>query len=142
MFSHLLIAVQPRIPIAMLALTLAAVAGIATGPVLGSARPFFGIVMEALFGGIGVRLDKAARGPKDLIVRGVVIAVTGISFAVFVGFTMARISAKLPVHGVTEIVLLSLTMSSGAVWRTLLRLHAYIVPGLGDAGDRLFGTGH
>ncbi len=108
----------------MLALTLAAVAGIATGPVLGSARPFFGIVMEGLFGGIGVRLDKAARGPRDLIARGVVIAVLGIAFAIFVGMTAAQIAAKMPAHGITEIVLLSLTLSSGAVWRMLLRLHA------------------
>ncbi len=42
----------------MLSLGVTAVGGIIIGPVWGNARPFFWIVMAALFGGMGAKLDK------------------------------------------------------------------------------------
>jgi adenosylcobinamide-phosphate synthase len=122
--SHLFSGIPGRIPIAMLALSAAAVVGIITGPVWANARPFFWIFMEALFGGLGVKLDKKARGPKDLIIRGGVVTVMGLGFALIIGVAANKLARQIPLSGITEIILLSLVLSSGAVWRALFRLYA------------------
>jgi adenosylcobinamide-phosphate synthase len=91
---------------------------------LANARPFFWIVMEALFGGLGAKLDREARGPKDLIIRGVVLTVMGLGFALIIGAAAGKLARTMPLYGMTEIALLCLVLSAGAVWRALFRLYA------------------
>ncbi len=111
-----------RFPVAILALALVALAGAVTGPMHGNANPFLWAVIDKLFGGMGSRLDRRERKPPELVTRGFVLTVVVLMFGWLVGETARRLSLKMPAHGATEIVLLSLTLTGGAVWYALLKL--------------------
>lgn len=112
-----------RLPVAMLALVLTALLGIVTGPMHGQANPFLWFAADKFFGGIGGRLDRRERGAGDLVFRGFFITVAAILFAWILGNAAAELSLQHSFYGVTEVVLLSLTLTGGAVWYALLKLY-------------------
>ena len=59
-----------RFPVAVLALVLAAIVGVITGPMHGNANSFIWLVVEKIFGGFGDRLDRKSRSSRNLLTRG------------------------------------------------------------------------
>lgn len=114
--------IQDRFAVAVLALVLSAFTGLAAAPLGGNANPFLWIVLDRTVGALGGRLDKRERTAADLMTRGMIVTVLGVVLAGVLGGLAALLAARLPVRGVTEAILLSLTLTGGVAWRTLLRL--------------------
>lgn len=117
-----------RLPVALMALVLAALAGIVTGPVRGNANPFLWLVADGLFGRLGRRLDRPERPRSSLTGRGTVLTV-----GVLVLFWQAGVAAEetallMPFYSISEIIFLSLALAGGAVWYALLRLYFGMKP--------------
>jgi adenosylcobinamide-phosphate synthase len=112
-----------RIPVAMLALVLVAVVGVITGVLRGNTNPLFWSVTDGLFGSIGARLDRKERKAGDLVFRGFFLTVFALMFGAVVGSAAAKLAAQYPYYSLTDVVLLSLVLSGGTVWRALGRLY-------------------
>lgn len=123
-FNNLLphILAPQRIPLAMAALLLVSLVGVVTGPLFGNAVPFFWFLTEKVLGGFGGRLDRVQRGPRDLMLRGLFMSILAVALFFAVGRGAVTLVQAIPLGGLTEILLLSLILSSGAVWFALLRL--------------------
>lgn len=119
---HHLLLDPERIPLAMAALLLAAVAGVVTGPLWGNANPFFWAVTEATLGRLGVRLDRVQRQPGDLMMRGLVLTIIGLALFYGAGRGVTALVQAYPLGGFMEIVFLSLVLTAGTVWYSLLKL--------------------
>lgn len=111
-----------RVPLAMAAVLLAGIGGMVTGPLFGNAMPFFWAVVERGFGGIGGRLDRPQRKPGDLVFRGLLLTIFALLIFYIIGGEAAHLVRLFPLGGATEIVLLTMTISCGAVWFALLQL--------------------
>lgn len=107
----------------MLALVLAAVVGAVTGALRNNANPFFWNMTDGVFGSIGARLDRKERKAGDLIFRGFFLTILGIVFAWLLGNAAAKLARQNEFYGMTEMVLLSLVLTGGAVWHALLKLY-------------------
>jgi adenosylcobinamide-phosphate synthase len=112
-----------RIPIAILAIVLAAILGVITGPLASNANPFFWFLIDKVLGGFGDKLDKVKRGVADLAMRGFAITVLGLGFGLLMGRIYAGLVLEQPTYGAMEIVLLSTLITSGSVWYALLQLY-------------------
>lgn len=115
-----------RLPLAIAAMMVACVVGMITGPLGGNAMPFFWKIIDALFGRIGGRLDRADRPPADLLFRGFMITATGLGVSYLIGRLALLATWHYPQWHIAEILLLSLTLSAGAVWFALFRLHTAV----------------
>ena len=111
-----------RIPLAMVAILLAGVAGLITGPMFGNAVPLFWMVCDKVFGKFGSRLDRPKRKLSDLMTRGLFLTLVAVGFFYLCGKLVDNLAMGFRFGGVTEIVLLSLTLSAGSVWFSLLKL--------------------
>lgn len=111
-----------RIPVAVLAVILSMVVGLAAGPFRGNANPFMWSFFDILWGRAGDRLDKKGRSRGDLIFRGFVFTVFGLAFSLFIGNGFLEVSRSMQDFGILEILFLTVCISTGAVWTTLLRL--------------------
>lgn len=112
-----------RIPVAMAAWLLAGIVGMITGPMHGNANPFIWMLYDKTFGKVGGRLDKRERQPADLLFRGFVLTMMGVVAAYGIGIFAEDLARANPFKGATEIILLSLSLTSGAVWFALLKLY-------------------
>ncbi len=115
-----------RLPLALAALGLVAVAGMITGPLAGNAMPLYWRIIDILFGRLGGRLDRTDRPGQDLMFRGFILTATGLGISYLIGRLAAQFSWYYPAYNALEIVFLALTMSAGAVWFALFRLHTAI----------------
>jgi adenosylcobinamide-phosphate synthase len=112
-----------RLPLAITAITVAAILGVITGPLAGNANPFLWLVYDKIFGGFGDRLDRLHRSRNDLALRGFFITVLGLCLALLIGKFYAAATYQRPLWGFTEIFLLSTLITAGSVWFALLRLY-------------------
>ena len=119
---HHLLFDPARIPLAMAALLLAAVAGVVTGPLWANANPFFWALTEATLGRLGNRLDRVQRQPGDLMMRGLVTTMIGLALFYGAGRAVMLLVQAYPLGGFTEIAFLSLVLTAGTVWYSLLKL--------------------
>lgn len=122
-YIHSILLDPARFSIILAAMLLTAIVGIVTGPMHGNANPFFWKVINILFGGVGIRLDRKERRRSDLMFRGLFITVIALALSLFIGKTLAGLSVMFPFRGASEAIFLSLTMTSGAVWFGLLKLY-------------------
>lgn len=129
-FFHTQLTDPERIPVALMALVVCAVAGMVTGPMHGNANPFYWVLMDGVFGGLGRRLDRTQRKPADLMVRGFALMVAALFLSYFVGQAAELLAAQYPVYGVTHVVLLALTLTVGSAWFGLLRVYGALDKGL------------
>ena len=112
-----------RIPFAALALVIAMIIGAVTGPLMGRAVPAFWIVLDLLFGGAGMRLDRVSRNPADLMFRGFM----------FLAFVMIMTALLLKLYNYVpqfvdfpraiEVLVLAGLLSCGALWHGVLDLY-------------------
>lgn len=112
-----------RLPIAMLAMILVAVVGVVTGPSFGQVNPWYWSLIDKFFGKIGGRLDRTERKKSDLLFRGALLTFFVMFFSYLIALICESASANMPFYGVTEIVLLSFTLSTGTLWYALLKLY-------------------
>lgn len=112
-----------RVYTAMAALLLCVAVGMITGPMRGSANPFLWKAANGIFGGIGGRLDRTQRKAADLMFRGFIVLVVALVFFFIIGEAGAKLANQHPYRGFTEVVLLSLTMTAGTVWFSVLQLY-------------------
>lgn len=112
-----------RVYTAMAALLLCAAVGMITGPMHHNANPFLWKMVNGIFGGIGGRLDRSHRKAADLMFRGFVLLVVALVFFFIIGEAGTKLAVQHPYKGFTEVILLSLSMTAGTVWFSLLRLY-------------------
>ncbi|MBU0799881.1 MAG: adenosylcobinamide-phosphate synthase, partial [Alphaproteobacteria bacterium] len=117
------ILVPERFSMAVLAMVLCAVVGMITGPMHGNAHPFYWKFINGTVGALGKRLDRTQRKPADLMMRGFLLLVGALILSYLVGQCASQIVARWPFWGITQIILLSLTLTSGTVWFSLLRVY-------------------
>ena len=123
-FSPWLPFIDPdRIPVAVLALVLVALVGVITGALRANANPFFWAVTDGLFGSIGARLDRKERKAGDLVFRGFFVSIFCLLFAWLIGHAAAKLAADDAFYGITEVLLLALTLTGGTIWYALLKLY-------------------
>lgn len=112
-----------RIPVAMAAWLLAGIVGLITGPMHGNANPFLWLALDKTLGKVGGRLDRRDRSGADLLFRGFILTLICVLGAYGLGLLAERLVEAKPVRGGTEIVLLSLTLTGGTVWFSLMQLY-------------------
>lgn len=112
-----------RLPVAVSALILVSLGGLAFGPLGGNASPIFWRAADFLFGPLGGKLDKTERKAADLATRGTIITVTALILSFMLGQFFQSLSTHFPNFLVVDIVALSLIMSAGAGWFVLIRLY-------------------
>lgn len=112
-----------RISFAILAMLLCMVVGMITGPLANNINPLSWIVFDMVFGRIGSRLDRSTRMTADLVLRGMILTFVSLFLIYVLGLQMVKLVATQPFYGLTEVVLLSLTMTGGSVWYSLLKLY-------------------
>ncbi len=120
---HSLIFDPARLPVAAIALLLSVFFGLMIGPVGGDANPLYWRIISAMVGGLGGRMDKPGRPRGDLILRGFVITVAALLISYAIGEFLKTLVQAFPVWKVTEILALSLLLSSGSLWIVLIKLH-------------------
>ncbi|MCB9988975.1 MAG: cobalamin biosynthesis protein [Rhodospirillales bacterium] len=108
---------------ALSAIVLTGIVGLVTGPRGGSAQPLYWQVNDLLTGWIGGKLDRLHRKAVDLLFRGVLFVYFALQIAYMFGYLAQRITAEMPLYGFTEILILSLLLTSGTVWFALLKLY-------------------
>lgn len=112
-----------RLPVVVVALFLTAVFGMITGPRGGMAYPLYWLLTDKLFGGIGARLDRRQRKVADLAFRGFLLTIVVIVVSFMIGVGARWLADAFYLFGMTEIVILSLLMTSGSVWFALSQLY-------------------
>lgn len=115
-----------RFPAAAAALFLTVFLGALTGPLGGNANAFLWSVLDAMFGGIGDRLDKTHRSRADLVFRGFLLSALVLFFAGLSGYALAHLARTYDFIGLGEPAALTLLLAGGAVWVVLLRLYKTI----------------
>jgi len=112
-----------RIPTVLAAMLLCVVIGMITGPMAGNANAFLWQFIDRIIGKFGDKIDKPSRPQADLIFRGFLITTLVIIIMGAMGKGFESIIAANPLHGFTQIIILSLGLSVGTVWFSLLKLY-------------------
>lgn len=112
-----------RLVPALFAVLVVIVVGAVSGPVTGSANPFFWFLFDKLFGGIGKRLENPRRRQKDLMFRGFLFMLLVVTLSWFAGVTLYDLLPLLPLSSVWSVAFLSSVLTAGTVWFMLLRLY-------------------
>lgn len=112
-----------RLPVAVCALLIVSFVGVITGPLGGNANPLFWRTIDFLFGPLGSRLDKTERKAGDLMTRGTIITIIGLTMAFLIGTFFQSLSKHFPNLLIVDIVAMSMIMSAGAGWFALIRLY-------------------
>ncbi|MEM6780791.1 MAG: cobalamin biosynthesis protein [Pseudomonadota bacterium] len=120
---HSLIFDPSRLPVAAIALFISAFIGVMIGPVGGDTNPLYWRIISGLVGGMGGKMDKPGRPRGDLILRGFIITVVALLISYAIGEFLKTLVNVFPVWKVTEILALSMLLSSGALWIVLMKLH-------------------
>jgi adenosylcobinamide-phosphate synthase len=112
-----------RLPLAVSAILLVALGGVLAGPLKGNAQPFFWLMIDKLFGRAGDKLGNPQRLRADLLLRGFLMTSLVLLIAVSLGRAAEILTVLYPTLALPEILFLSVCLSSGALWRSLSRLH-------------------
>ena len=124
-----------RIPTAIAAIILCVIVGMITGPMTGNANAFLWQFIDRMFGKLGDKIDKPSRPQADLIFRGFLVTMLVLFITAFMGKGFEIFINEKPLRGATEIILLSLCLSAGTIWFTLLQLYFVM-----DGNDQTKGT--
>lgn len=112
-----------RLPVAMAALVIVTLIGVARGALGGMATPFYWHLTDIAFGKFGDRMDKSGRPKGDLIFRGFLLTVVVIVISYFIGRFLMMLGAYYPHYSVIEVFSLSILLTSGAVFAALGQLY-------------------
>ncbi len=129
-----LIYITDRVWMALFSIIFVIFFGFLTGPVKGRALPLFWQVMHVLFTNLGKRLYKTERSVSDLVFRGMLLTLFAFVISLGCGYLARAVSVVLPFWGVTEVFFLSCLLTSGTVFRVLLKLHETLKTGSAGKG--------
>lgn len=115
-----------RIPLAIAAIMLSCITGLLTSNLISNVTPIWWQVISALFGKAGDKLDRKSRKRPDLIFRGLIIFIMATAFGLIAIKGIYALIGRIPFYGITEIIILSLALSSGGVWAAMINLHKTI----------------
>lgn len=117
-----------RLPLAVAALMLTACAGALTGPLKGNAQPLLWVIVDFLFGRAGDKLGnpQKPRPRADLVFRGFLMSVLTLLIFISLGHAAELLAGLYPAYAIPEILFLSLCLSGGALWCTLVRLYGVL----------------
>jgi|GEM_PF-468547 len=113
-----------RIPVAIFSILLTMVTGVLVGTKFGNIYPFFWSLLDKSIGILGDRLDKRQRSKADLIFRGFIVSMFTLVLFTLMARTLQDFTFVMPYQEIAMVVLLSLCLSSGAIWRALYALYA------------------
>ena len=109
-----------RVPFLVASIVVTFVCGLVTGPLAGNANPLFWLFYDVFLGRLGDRMDKTSRPRADLIMRGFILTVFALFFALMLGRILRRFSVH---YALLEVILISLCLAGGAAWYLLLKLY-------------------
>ena len=112
-----------RIPVILMAMLVCAIVGMISGPLAGNANPFIWNIFDIMFGKLGTRMDKAKRARADLMFRGFMLSVFVMVMALLFSEIFRQAAAADPEYGVARVILLSMLLTVGTVWFSLLKLY-------------------
>lgn len=112
-----------RIYTAMAAIFLVCIVGIFTGPMHGNANPFLWKLVNRGVGMLGSRLNRPQRAVADRAFRGFVLLVIVVFLMFLLGNSLGQLAAQYPLKGLTSVIFLSLALTGGTVWFSLLKLY-------------------
>lgn len=112
-----------RLYTAMAALFVVCLVGMVTGPMHGNTHPFIWTLVRALFGTLGQRLNRAQRAVADRAFRGFMLLIFCSIILFLLGGFLSRLAQTYPLKGVAEVIFLSLALTGGTVWFSLLKLY-------------------
>ena len=117
------IASPDRLLVAVIAILMAGVVGLITGPLAGNANPYFWSLFDRILGNTARRAYIKDKPLSTLIFRGTFFTCGFILLAALFGAGLYLLKRALPLSGFTEPFLLSLLCSSGAVIVSVYRLY-------------------
>lgn len=117
------IASPDRLIVAILAIVLASVAGLATGPIKGNANPVFWMVLDGICGKMARRSYKTGRSESSLAFRGMVFFSFYLVIGAGVGVAALFLNDLYRAGGFLEPLLLLPVLSAGAGWSAVLTLY-------------------
>jgi adenosylcobinamide-phosphate synthase len=127
-----------RLPIAAAAIIVSCLLGIAMHGVIRNANPLTWQITNVLLGRLGDRMDKTHRPRGDLVFRGFLLMLLIIAFAAALAKAAELLLHTVPFYGVTEILILTTTISTASIWVLLLDL--YKITESGKAGQGVYYT--
>ncbi len=105
------------------AIVLGAILGLLTGPRYKNATPPCWQIIQTLTGWIGAKLDRPHRKAADLMFRAILLVSLSLLMAYIASLFAVRLSARIPLGGLSEILFLGMSLTVGAVWFALLKLY-------------------
>lgn len=129
-----------RIPLAVTAVVISCVLGIAFRGVIRNANPLLWQILSKLLGAIGDRMDKTHRPRGDLVFRGFLVTIAAIILGTLLAKAALLLINAFPLYGVTEVLALATTLSTGAIWALLLDLFKITSDKKKGAGEWIYYT--
>lgn len=112
-----------RIESSLFALLLVVLIGMMTGPAGGNANPYLWFFLDKICGGLIKKTYNTERSVESLKFRGAIL----LSFYLIIMGIVAMVAVLIEMHfhlqGYMDPVLLALTLSGGATWSSLIKLH-------------------
>ncbi|MCD8497723.1 MAG: cobalamin biosynthesis protein [Alphaproteobacteria bacterium] len=115
-----------RIPFAVCAIFIVMGLGFFTGPFRGNAQPLLWQGVSFLFGRVGDKLGNPHRLRADLVFRGFMLTCFVVLIAVSLGRAAEIFTQIYPVYALPEILFVSLCLSGGALWKSLMKLYGVL----------------
>lgn len=112
-----------RIPFALVAIALVSVIGAVSGPLAANANPFYWLIVDTILGKFGDRLDRRHREAATLVFRGLLVTGLALALTFYIAHVFGQLVLRVPPATFAEGFVVSLALTSGAVWFALMRLY-------------------
>jgi adenosylcobinamide-phosphate synthase len=123
------VASPDRLMVAIVTLLLVSIVGVVMGPLYGNANPLFWTLTDRIIGNVARKTYKPERSVTSLAFRGTIFTVLFLIIGVSIGIGLYLLRRNFPLYGVVEPLVLSLTLSGGAVWFALFKLRKALEEG-------------
>ncbi len=123
------IASPDRLMVALITLLVVSIVGVVMGPLYGNANPMLWTLVDRIIGSIARKTYKPERSVTSLAFRGTIFTFLFIFIAVTIGIALYLLRRNFPLYGIVEPLILSLTLSGGAVWFALFKLRKALEEG-------------
>lgn len=125
LISHIIsqIASPERLNSSIIALILVSLLGMLFGPFSGNANPFVWVGLNKIFGNFAKKTYKVGRSVSSLQFRGAILLTLYLLISGIVAAIAVLVERKFHIAGFMDPILLSLTLSGGATWSALVKLH-------------------
>ncbi|MEK7801985.1 MAG: cobalamin biosynthesis protein [Pseudomonadota bacterium] len=125
MFDVLLhqVASPERIEISIFAILMVVLVGMISGPSGGNANPFLWFILDKICGGLIKKTYNVDRSVESLKFRGSILLIFYLVITGILAALAVLVEMHFPLKGFAAPILLALTLSGGATWSSLIKLH-------------------